>query len=140
MKPIYVSKEDYERLSKIIREFTQDNGKAPEIIRKLRDELERATVVETAEFRPNVVGLRSRVKLRDLQTDEIEEWVLTLPEQANSDQQRLSVLAPVGTAILGYTEGDEIEWETPGGVRKLKIEQVEPAGPLEIDPLRSLYG
>src|SRR5690606_1167611 len=104
------------------------------------DELERATVVETAEFRPNVVGLRSRVKLRDLQTNEIEEWVLTLPEQANSDQQRLSVLAPVGTAILGYTEGDEIEWETPGGVRKLKIEQVEPAGPLEIDPLRSLYG
>ncbi len=50
--------------------------------------------------------------------------MLVFPAQADIGAQRLSVLAPVGTALLGYREGDEVEWLTPGGLRRLRIEKV----------------
>lgn len=51
---------------------------------------------------------------------------MTRPEHADAAQGRLSVLAPIGTAVLGYAEGDEIEWPTPGGLRRIRIRDVVP--------------
>jgi regulator of nucleoside diphosphate kinase len=68
--------------------------------------------------------MHSRVALRDLDTG--AEMVLTLvfPHEANVDQQRTSILAPLGTAILGYRGGDVIEWQVPGRTRRLRVERV----------------
>ena len=79
---------------------------------------------EAAAVPLTAVGLNSRVEFTDLDTGERESHVLTLPAAADPDHARLSVLAPVGTALLGYREGDEIEWPTPGGIRRLKLLRV----------------
>lgn len=140
MKPIYIPREDHRRLTKMVNELLELGPKSPGPIRKLQEELNRAVVLEAEAIPPEIVTINSMVRLRDLQTDEIEEWVLTLPEHADPDQKRISVLAPVGTGLLGFSRGTEIEWETPGGLRTLKIEDVHQGAFKVPDLVRSLYG
>ncbi|MDQ5977944.1 MAG: regulator of nucleoside diphosphate kinase [Verrucomicrobiota bacterium] len=66
----------------------------------------------------------SLVRFEDLYTGEIEEYTLTFPDQADVATGRLSILAPVGTALLGFREGSIVDWPTPGGIRRLKIHRV----------------
>lgn len=95
-----------------------------ESLQRLRADLDRAVAVDAADLPADVVALNRRVRLQDLADGEIEEWTLTLPANANADERRLSVLAPVGAALIGYRAGDQIEWPTPGGLRKLKVLEV----------------
>ncbi len=125
MKTIYISSEDHARLNKTVNELRSGGGKTFGSLEKLQQELNRAVVLDAGAIPPGVVTINSKVRMRDLDTGETEEWILSMPEHANPDQQRISILAPIGTAILGFSEGDEIEWETPGGIRKLKLEHVE---------------
>ena len=61
---------------------------------------------------------------RDLDLDEVEEYELVYPADADLERNRISVLAPIGTAILGYRVGDVIEWKVPAGLRRLRVEEV----------------
>jgi len=90
----------------------------------LQAELNRAEIVSPDEVPDNVVTMDSTVMLRDLDTDEVEMYTLVYPERADIANNQLSVLAPVGTAILGCQIGDEVGWRVPAGWRRLKIEQV----------------
>ncbi|HLS27419.1 MAG TPA: GreA/GreB family elongation factor [Opitutales bacterium] len=139
-KPIFISSDDHSRLVKIINDFARSSKKLPEPLRHLHRELQRAAILDRDILPAGTVSLHSRVQLRDLETDETEEWTLTLPEFANFDERKLSVLAPIGTAILGYSIGDEIEWDTPGGTRYLRVEKVEHRAPTQPEKPRSLYG
>ena len=51
-------------------------------------------------------------------------YSLVFPHSANINQNRISILAPIGTALIGYKIGDIIEWKVPGGLRKLKVEEI----------------
>jgi regulator of nucleoside diphosphate kinase len=62
--------------------------------------------------------------VHDLTSGARREMVLVLPGEADVAAQRISVLAPLGTALLGYREGDEVEWVMPGGLRRLRVERV----------------
>jgi regulator of nucleoside diphosphate kinase len=62
--------------------------------------------------------------LRDLDTGEQFECTLVYPSDVNTDKNRISVLAPIGTAIIGYRAGDTIEWPIPAGTVRLKVEEV----------------
>lgn len=123
LKPIRVSQSDQTRINLLLNALRGD-AKASKIIARLRDELERALVLP--ELPPDVVGINSTAEVLDLDSGEVDRFTLTLPEQANAAQGRLSLLAPLGTAILGFSEGDEFEWEMPGGVRRLRIHKVVP--------------
>jgi regulator of nucleoside diphosphate kinase len=68
----------------------------------------------------------STVEFEDLGTNEIEEYTITFPDRANVDEKRLSILAPIGTALIGCRVGDVVSWSTPGGTRQLKVRQVDP--------------
>ena len=68
--------------------------------------------------------MNSTVVLRDLDTGEVETYTLVYPNHADIARNRLSVLAPVGTAILGYHVGDVVRWRVPAGVRRLRVEEV----------------
>ena len=140
MKKIYISSDDHRALSKIVNDFILSGGKVYPGIQKLKQELDRADVLDPAAIPAGTVTLNSLVQLRDMDTGELEEWILTMPEHANPDKKRISILAPIGTGILGFSEGDEIEWETPGGVRDLKVEKVQHGAFSAPDYSRSLYG
>ena len=99
---------------------------------ELRAELERAVIVAPEHIPAGVVTMNSVVGVHDLQSDERRQVKLVFPHDAEPSQGRISVLAPLGTALLGYREGDYVEWLMPGGLRRLHIENVrnhhEPAG------------
>jgi regulator of nucleoside diphosphate kinase len=72
----------------------------------------------------DVIAMNSVVRLRDLDTNETETYTIVFPQDADVSRQRISIFAPVGTALLGYREGDVIEWTVPAGSRRLKVEEV----------------
>lgn len=118
---IYLSKEDHSVLNHLLQGLS---AKIDTVFR-LRAELSRAIVLDADEVPDEAIGLNSRVEIEDLESGEREAYTLTLPAQADFDQGRLSVLTPIGAGLLGYEEGDEIEWPTPGGLRRIRVLQVD---------------
>ncbi|KIP86808.1 nucleoside diphosphate kinase regulator [Stenotrophomonas sp. CFBP8980] len=86
----------------------------------LSDELTRATVLTPAEMPAGIVKMHSRVECEDATTGDKHVLTLVYPREANVDEHKVSVLAPVGTALLGLSIGQSIDWDAPGG-RKLKL-------------------
>ncbi|PKH69969.1 nucleoside diphosphate kinase regulator [Stenotrophomonas sp. Betaine-02u-21] len=86
----------------------------------LSDELTRATVVAPGEMPAGIVKMHSRVECEDATTGDKHVLTLVYPREANVDEHKVSVLAPVGTALLGLSIGQSIDWDAPGG-RKLKL-------------------
>ena len=121
-EPIYITATDKERLHKLFSDPLLMEQKR--YLHKLKAELERATIVPSDEIPTDVITMNSKFRLIDVNTD--EEMILTLvyPDNANIGQGRISVLAPVGTAILGYRTGEIIEWEVPDGIQLLRIESI----------------
>jgi regulator of nucleoside diphosphate kinase len=120
--PIYISRDDYSKLRLLIATALYSN--ASMALAKLGDELDRAAVIDPAAFPKDVVTMNSTVEFEDLGTSEIEEYTITFPEKADTDRNRISILAPIGTALIGCRVGDLVKWSTPGGIRKLKVRRV----------------
>lgn len=95
-------------------------------LEELRSELERAQVLEPDQISDDVVTMNKRVRVVDLSNGKSMEVVLVSPSEADVGARRISVLAPLGTALLGNCKGDEVEWQMPGGIRTLRIEAVMP--------------
>lgn len=137
---LHLSREDFRRLRALAAGLPENVASA------LRAEFERANVLERELLPPGVVTVNSRVRFKDAVSGEVEEYTITWPERADGGVQRISVLAPIGSALLGYREGDEVSWETPGGTRRLQVLEVEPVSdgslsdPREDVLTRLLYG
>ena len=121
---IYITELDYNRLSGLIDRTRERNGTDREYLNKLEAELDRAEIVDSREMPANVVTMRSKVRLKDLVSGESNTYSLVFPTEADFAEGKISVLAPIGTAILGYRRGDTIEWPVPSGLRRLKVEEI----------------
>ncbi len=129
MKDITISQEDFARIEQAIaRARTSISDRDRKNLERLEQELRRAKLVPAADLPADVVALNSDFTVHDLVHGTEERCRLVLPEQADFEQKRISVLAPVGAALLGYREGDQVDWPVPGGVRSLRLELVEQAG------------
>ncbi len=118
---ITISTLDADRLYKLIESTTAKITGAQE----LEAELDRANIVEPNEVPSNIVTMNSTVNFIVESTQ--EEFVLTLvyPKDIDQGGEKISILAPVGSALLGLSQGDEIEWPRPGGgLIKVKIKEV----------------
>jgi regulator of nucleoside diphosphate kinase len=121
---IYITELDYNRLSGLIDRTRERNAADREYLNKLEAELERAEIVEPKAIPADVITMRSKVRLKDLVSGESATYSLVFPTEANFADGKISVLAPIGTAILGYRRGDTIEWPVPSGLRRLKVEEI----------------
>lgn len=118
---ILVSQDDYDRLEALL-ESSAAAHRDPELLEQLATELERSEVVAPDRLPAGVVRMHSRVAFRDLETGDTREYQLVYPREADATNGRLSVLAPVGCALLGLSEGQEIAWPLPDGrTRKLRV-------------------
>ncbi len=126
LKSLHITSSDRETLRFVAAAALARKGPVADAARNLLHELDRAAVLPAADLSADVVRLGSQVEIEDLADGSVDTYTLVLPEFANADEKRLSVLAPIGTAVLGYAEGDEIEWRTPGGLRRLRLLTVRP--------------
>jgi len=123
-RTIYITKFDLERLEELLAAAEEFSYRDRADLKDLAQELRRANVVDSIDVPPDVVTMNSQVKLRDLYTDKEMIFTLVFPKDANIDEGRISVMSPIGTAILGYSAGDSIEWHVPAGKRRIKIEEI----------------
>ncbi|MCC6259319.1 MAG: nucleoside diphosphate kinase regulator [Anaerolineales bacterium] len=123
-KPIYLTEFDRERLQKLIVEAQSTDYRKSEYLEKLRTEIARATIVSSQDIPGDVITMNSIVRLKDTDTKEEETYTLVFPEDSDLQQGKLSILAPIGTAMLGYKVGDIFEWKVPAGVRSLQIIEI----------------
>lgn len=128
--PITVSRVDLQRIEALLE-------KAPEseVVEALEQELLRATLVAPADMPPHVVTMNSRVRCREEVSG--REYTLTLVYPQDAGPGKVSVLAPIGAALLGLSVGQSIDWPGPGGkplrVSILEIEyQPEAAGDIQL--------
>ncbi len=117
---ILITRTDYERLQALIDEWRLGSTRDSEYLDALEQELERAEIIEPDKTPPKLVTMNSEVRLKDLDSGDVRVYRLIFPTQARTENS-VSVLAPIGTAVLGYQAGDVIEWRVPRGVRRLKV-------------------
>jgi regulator of nucleoside diphosphate kinase len=121
---IYVTEPDYDRLSALIETTRERNGVDIEYLKKLEAELDRAEIVVPKHIPDDVITMRSKVRLKDLVTGQANTYSLVFPTEADFNEGKISILAPIGTAILGYKSGDTIEWSVPSGLRRIKVDEI----------------
>jgi regulator of nucleoside diphosphate kinase len=135
---LVITEADFDRLNALLTSAFAKVISPVEYLDDLRAELKKARIVRPDKAPRQVVTMNSTVTLRDLDTGEKETYTLVYPDQADIANNRLSVLAPVGTAILGQRVGDELKWRVPSGWRRLKVQRVvsqpEREGLLEEEP------
>ncbi|MFZ2359919.1 MAG: nucleoside diphosphate kinase regulator [Anaerolineae bacterium] len=123
-KPIQITEFDLRRLQQLLEEASHTNFRGREDLADLSAELARAEVVTPQTVARNVITMNSTVVLLDLETGDEETYTLVFPETADIAAGRISVLAPIGTAMLGYEVGDTFEWVVPAGKRRLQIKEI----------------
>lgn len=123
-KPIQITEFDLQRLRRLILGAQSTEYRQSEYLEKLQMELDRAIIVDPKEIPPTVVTMNSTIELLDLDASELETYTLVFPEDADISQGKISVLAPIGTAMLGYEIGDVFEWDVPAGKRRLRVERI----------------
>lgn len=123
-REIWVTDFDLDRLRKLLDGTRLWSSRDREHLERLDEELGRAHVVSPADIPPDVVTMNTRLRLRDLDSGREMVFTLVFPSDADVEQGKVSVLAPLGTAVLGYRRGDAFEWPMPGRVRRLHVEEI----------------
>jgi regulator of nucleoside diphosphate kinase len=90
----------------------------------LEEELDKAVLVSSKKIPPNVVTMNTQMRVTDLDTDKEMRLHLVFPSYADFERGKISILAPIGTALIGYQVGDTIEWKVPAGIRRWRIEEI----------------
>lgn len=122
-KKIFITQNDLSRLRDAIFEAENSGYRHTQAIQLLKGELARAEILPADAMPADVITMNSTAILTDLETGEKMELSLCYPESAREDGQ-VSVLAPIGTAMLGVQLGDTFSWETPAGPINLRLDQV----------------
>lgn len=119
---IYITQTDKEQLSKLIEEAKYKEFKTDQYLKALEAEIERARVFQDNLVPKDVITMNSKVLLSMEGTE--EEFTLVYPKEADVKHNKISVLSPIGTAILGYREGSTIEWKVPNGIIEIVVLKV----------------
>ena len=124
-RTIQVTESDMNRLEKLL-EMLEDDPKVrdKDHLMLLDDELRRAKVVDSRNIPGDVITMNSRIRVRDLDTDKETVYQLVFPGEADVSQNKISILAPIGTALIGYRVGDTVQWKVPSGEKRLRVEEV----------------
>ena len=123
--PIYVTSQDKQRLEDLLMEVEVSDPRKHGDLKALTEELHRAVIIDPKDVFADVITMNSRAEMRDLESGETVAFTLVFPSEANIDEERISVLAPIGAGMLGYRVGDEFTWNVPGGLRRMRVMKVD---------------
>ncbi|ACK86213.1 nucleoside diphosphate kinase regulator [Methylorubrum extorquens] len=123
--PIKMTADDHERLSRLAAS-TMD--RAPEVVSFLSDELDRVQIVRGGAAQGDFARMGSRVDFRDNSTGRMQSVTLVYPGEADIEQGKVSILTPIGAALIGLSKGQSIDWATrTGETRRLTVLAVRDA-------------
>ena len=122
MTPIVLTHEDHRRLTALLEQFPRDDQRH---FQDLRRELKRAELVEPEAIAGDVITMDSIVQLREVESGDRWKFALCYPKDADVRQNRISILSPVGTAIIGCRIGDVVDWPVPSGTIQIVIEAID---------------
>lgn len=135
-RSIRITDRDMRRLRELLKDTKDPLGKDRPYLESLRAELDRARIVASESIRGDVVTMNSTVRVRERDTGRATTITLVFPESADPAANRVSVIAPLGSALLGYRTGDRVSFRVPDGTRECEIEEVlyqpEAAGDLHL--------
>ena len=93
-------------------------------LERLEEELYQANIVEPKDIPLNVVTINSKVWLREIDSDHEITFILVFPLEANLSEHKISILSPIGSAVIGRQTGGIIKWKSPGGIKRAKIRKM----------------
>jgi len=135
-RKICISKADMKKIRQLIAGVKLAGSRSKIDLEALEKELNRAKIMDPKRIPEDVVTMNSMVRLCDLESGEEMIYTIVYPSEADIEHRKISILAPIGTALLGYRVGDTVEWTVPSGTRILKIQEVlyqpEAAGDYEL--------
>lgn len=123
-KRIVMTEFDLQRLDEMLVQLGHNDLRDNDSAESLQGEMQRARIVAPDKIQGDVVTMNSRVRLEDLDGGEEYVFQVVYPSDADLEEGKISVLAPIGTALLGYRVGDVISWKVPCGKRKFRIREL----------------
>jgi regulator of nucleoside diphosphate kinase len=121
---LLIKKEDFDIITTHIKTGLARHSFDGQNVMELEAELKKAKLVSSDDFPDTVVGLNSTVIIKDVKTNRVFSFTIVTPDRANIQQNRISVLAPMGTALLGFQKGQLVRWQVPSGEKKFIIMEV----------------
>ncbi len=123
-RTIYITDYDLKRLKELLDVAKEFAYRGRDDLKNLEVELNRANLFASRDIPGNVITMNSKAVLIDLDTGEEMSYTLVFPHDADVDQGKISILAPIGTAMLGYSVGDTFEWKVPASLRRFKVKEI----------------
>jgi regulator of nucleoside diphosphate kinase len=123
-KQVFLTEYDHDRLLELIESAKEYYARDQDYLEQLEEDLSRCRLVDSRSIPANVVTMNSRVRIRDLDTDKEMEVTLVFPQKANLEAGRLSILSPIGAAILGGVQGQVVQRKVRSGIKQIRIEEI----------------
>ncbi len=118
--PVILCEEDYNLLKQFAGTKTDDISEM-----SLAYELNRAVVVDNEALPVGTIRLNSLVSVKEVNSGKVTDFRIVMPIDADIKQKKISILAPLGAALIGFREGDEVEWKMPAGVKRFTVLNVQ---------------
>lgn len=109
---IILGQDDFQNITSLIK------NALPDIAEPLEAELDRATIVANEDIPSDAVSMNSKVVFKDLDTDKDATAILVYPQDVNINENKISILSPIGSALIGLRVGQLIQWPLPSGKHK----------------------
>jgi regulator of nucleoside diphosphate kinase len=122
--PVILLRNDFEILNGFVKNLQGMQVNEKENFSKLYEELKKAQIVDAENFPGDIVRLNSTVVIKDLKTKRDMTITIVLPQKADIKQKKVSVLAPIGTALIGFRKGQTVSWQVPSGKKDFMIMEV----------------
>ena len=116
LNPVVITREDYDLLRPLVGKVAEEQDEM-----SLGHELGRAIIVNKDALPPFTVGLNSKVTVMNIETERIVEFTIVMPEYADIARHKVSILSPMGTAVIGFRKGEEVYWQVPAGLKRFRI-------------------
>jgi regulator of nucleoside diphosphate kinase len=123
-RDIYITEFDLARLKELVNVGISFKERDRDYLESLRNELDRAHIVESTAIPHDIVTMNSQVRIEDMDTGDQNVYTLVFPSDARIAEKKVSILAPIGTAMLGCRVGDTVDWPVPAGNRKVRIKEI----------------
>lgn len=109
---LIIAQDDFQNISSLIKNARR------EIAEPLEEELERATIVANEDLPSDVVAMNCQVVFKDMDSNKETTAILVYPQDVNTEENKISILSPIGSALIGLRAGQLIEWDLPNGKSK----------------------